>query len=118
MTKEYYKTDHITGWPLIMAGQPEYAMECVGLPKDAFEAACQPMDAMSFGHALMALRDGRLVARNAWSDSGMWLSMDPPTLPIIGINTVDGASVPWTPTQEDMLADDWMELSEEPETQV
>jgi hypothetical protein len=102
-------------------------------PKDVFEAAYQPLDAMSFGHALVMLKAGKKVARKGWNGKGMWLILVPGTpavqpregsayakagieacdiLPHIDMWTVnaDGrrAMLPgWLASQSDMLADDW-----------
>ncbi|KAA3526192.1 DUF2829 domain-containing protein [Agrobacterium vitis] len=44
-------------------------------PKEQFEAAYQPVTNMSFGHALVALKDGKKVARAGWNGKDMWLSL-------------------------------------------
>lgn len=46
-------------------------------PKEHFEAAYQPLDAMSFGHAIHALKAGQKVARAGWNGKGMWLYLVP-----------------------------------------
>jgi hypothetical protein len=102
-------------------------------PARQFEEAYQPLDAMSFGHALVMLKAGRKVARAGWNGKGMWLILVPGTgqvepregspyakagievcdiLPHIDMWTVnaDGrrAMLPgWLASQSDMLADDW-----------
>ena len=95
-------------------------------PKSQFEAAYQPTDALSFGHAIVALKAGRRVARAGWNGKGMWLrfvepyshlkmtdsQIDPVTsgatlLPWIGMKTANNAFVPWLASQTDVLADDW-----------
>ena len=104
-------------------------------PKEVFEMAYQPVTAMSFGHALEALKHGCKVARAGWNGKGMWLILVAGTpeaklregtpyrdatgleeceiLPHIDMWTVnaDGrrAMLPgWLASQSDMLADDWM----------
>lgn len=98
-------------------------------PKDVFEAAYQPIDAMSFGHAIAAMKAGDRVARAGWNGKGMFLFLvagsvfkvnRPPLLDIypegteinyhahIDMKTADGMVVPWLASQTDMLADDWM----------
>ncbi len=42
-------------------------------PTDVFEAAYQPTDAMSFGHAIEALKAGQKVARAGWNGKGMFI---------------------------------------------
>lgn len=88
-------------------------------PKAVFEDAYQPLDAMSFGHAIVMLKTGKRVARAGWNGKGLWLELQVPdqhskmTLPYIfmsyptdALNT-PGARVPWLASQTDMLADDW-----------
>lgn len=89
-------------------------------PKAQFEAAYQPISAMSFGHAIAALKAGERVARAGWNGKGMWLVLIPQShwettrglenldgLPWIGMKTVGDKFVPWLASQTDMLADDW-----------
>src|SRR5690606_14947647 len=42
-------------------------------PKDVFEAAYQTLDGLSFGHAIVALKQGEKVARAGWNGKGMFL---------------------------------------------
>lgn len=82
-------------------------------PKEQFEAAYQPTDAMSFGHAIVAMQAGDRVARAGWNGKGMHLKLQTPdaeskmTLPYLYMRTVDGKLVPWLASQTDMLANDW-----------
>ena len=98
-------------------------------PKDVFDAAYQPTEAMSFSHALTALKAGRKVARAGWNGKGMWLilvggtpeiEVHPLTVyhsagletvsidPHIDMFTAQGTMQPgWLASQADMLADDW-----------
>lgn len=86
---------------------------------------------LSFGQALDALREGKLVARVGWNGKGMWLTLQkayPDGIPInkntaeatgipegtvcrflpyIMMKTADGAFVPWVASQTDILAMDW-----------
>lgn len=92
---------------------------------------------MHYGEALLALKDGKHVARAGWNGKGMWLTMvrsfeysvfQPmdarhglplfgaaqfwyqPTfelLPFIGMKTADNKFVPWLCSQTDAMADDW-----------
>lgn len=81
---------------------------------------------MSFGEAMSLLEQGRKVARVGWNGKGMWLTlvragqwqvadevpgMEDPSLltsPWIGLRTADGCFVPWTVSQTDLLAKDWV----------
>ena len=131
MTKDYYGTKRITAWPMFGADgtEPGYNVEYAygyvsWSPKAVFEAAYQPIDAMSFGHALVAMKAGHKVARAGWNGKGLWLELQTPgdtskmTLPYVFLNYPDdsqytpGARVPWTPSQTDMLADDWQIVGE------
>ena len=83
---------------------------------------------LSFGDALIHLREGRKVCRAGWNGKGMWLrlvmgdamiypqSVTPveeqyPLLPYIQMKTADNCLVPWLASQTDMLAVDWMVVS-------
>lgn len=119
MTQDYYGTKRITAWRQDDPEKgPGYAVKYADgytswSPLDVFEAAYQPIDAMSFGHALQAMRDGYRVARQGWNGKGMWLEIQLPTalskmtLPYIYMSTAQGDFVPWLASQTDMLSDDW-----------
>jgi hypothetical protein len=101
-------------------------------PKDVFEEAYRPCDAMTFGLATEALKKGLKVARSGWNGKGMWLVLasnwnanlgspigtpnaapfDMPSdwdgvAPFIAMYTADKKLVPWLASQTDMLAEDW-----------
>lgn len=98
-------------------------------PKEVFEKAYRTVDALSFGLAVEALKQGKKVARAGWNGKGMWLSLvkkghydvgcdtvgyDPnkpdsqlELSPWIGMKTADNKFVPWLASQTDVLADDW-----------
>lgn len=137
--KEYYGTKRISAWPEQRDGQDGYAVLYPDgyqswSPKATFEAAYQPLTAMSFGHAIAALKSGYKVARAGWNGKGMWLVLVPGTpsaplrdgtpyktatgldeceiLPRIDMWTINAhgrrAMLPgWLASQTDMLADDW-----------
>lgn len=93
-------------------------------PKDVFEAAYQPLNALSFGHAIEALKAGKRVARAGWNGKGMflfyigtWTYTDGkqdnyPNLPFIAMKTADDKVVPWLASQTDVLANDWQVLED------
>ena len=129
MTQDYYGTKRITAWPerkpfpidpadlskgqvLVKGYAVKYGDGYISWsPKDVFEAAYQPLNALSFGHAIEALKAGHRVARAGWNGKGMWLEIVPPSrwstsvgpsgvpnahrLPWIGMKTADGGFVPW-----------------------
>ena len=99
-------------------------------PKEQFENAYQPVNAMSFGHAVVALKEGKKVARAGWNGKGMFLYYVPansypagnnllgtmkgmfpddmvPYGAYIAMKTVQNNVVPWLASQTDILADDW-----------
>lgn len=106
-------------------------------PKAQFEAAGRPIDGMTFGMAIEAMKCGKKVARRGWNGKGMWLCIPlcdgPKEVPACGIwgkpnaeyakqnggtvkvvpyvtmKAADGTIVMgWLASQTDMLADDWV----------
>ncbi len=69
---------------------------------------------ISFGGALIALKDGRAVSREGWNGTGMYILLQRPdslskmTRPYIYITDAQGLKVPWLASQTDMLAEDWV----------
>lgn len=99
-------------------------------PLDMFENAYRPIDKLTFGEAIEAMRQGHKVARSGWNGKGMFLYLVqagryPPTtpagheiaaeqadglvpyVPYIAMKTVQGDVVPWLASQTDVLAEDW-----------
>lgn len=97
-------------------------------PKDVFERSYQSIAAMSFSHAIEALKSGKKVARAGWNGKGMFLFLVPGSTfkvnrpPLLGIypegteinyhahidmKTADDKVVPWLASQTDILANDW-----------
>lgn len=75
---------------------------------------------VSFSRVLEVLKTNpnRRFARDGWNGKGQCISLCIPvpservTVPYICIRTNYGATVPWTPSQTDMLADDWMDVTD------
>ncbi len=77
---------------------------------------------LTFGDALVCLKNGHHVARAGWNGKGLWLELQRPdahskmTLPYIFMSypvdatNTPGARVPWLASQTDMLAEDWVKL--------
>lgn len=135
MTKQYYGTKEITAWEQEKDGKPGYAVKYADgyiswSPKDVFEASYRASGEMNFGHALVALKDGKKVARNGWNGKGMFLILVAGTKdakltegtpyekalksnittinPHIDMYTATKEFQPgWLASQTDMLADDW-----------
>ena len=63
MTKDYYGTKRVTAWKQEREGKPGYAVKyrdgyISWSPAAEFEAAYQPLTALSFGHAIEAAKAG------------------------------------------------------------
>lgn len=67
---EGYLVEYLDGGKPNVAGHEGYVSWS---PKEQFEKAYQPVDALSFGHALVALEAGKKVARSGWNGKGMFL---------------------------------------------
>lgn len=91
-------------------------------PEDVFDAAYRPIDGMTFGLAIEALKMGKKVARRGWNGKGIFIELQVPdqyskmSSPYIFIDTTGlqtdnpdapRSRVPWLASQTDMLAEDW-----------
>lgn len=91
-----------------------------------FEAMCRSTDAMTFGDALEALKNGERVARKGWNGKDMYvfLAYEPDFVTDADISAFDQRDVEvgnmlvmktaqdtfqpgWLASQADMLAEDW-----------
>lgn len=94
-------------------------------PKKQFEEAYHLMENMTFGDALVCLKQGFKVARKGWNGKGIFIKLQKPgennkmTSPYIFIDTTGlqtdnphapKSCVPWLASQTDMLAEDWVLL--------
>jgi len=88
------------------------------------------METRDFAFALRLLKQGKRVARIGWNGKGMWLILIPADawhtsvgpssmfipnahrLPWIAMKTVDGGLVPWLASQTDILAEDYVEVTD------
>ena len=95
-------------------------------PKDSFEKAARPVDGMTFGQAIEAMKQGKKVARKGWNGKGMYLlighavnfqssvtntdaEMALPVCDSIVMRTAQGNFVVgWLASQTDMLSEDWV----------
>lgn len=97
-------------------------------PKATFEKDNRPCDAMPFGLALEALKNGHCVARAGWNGKGMFVYHVPanayeatteaaklyyggskvPYNAYLAIKNVNETVSTWVPSINDCLADDWM----------
>jgi hypothetical protein len=143
MTRGEYNS--YRGWTLPVNENPEdpgflvvypdgYKSWC---PRKQFEEANRPLDAMPFGHAIEALKQGLRVARKGWNGKGMYLWLLPAAkvkaewcrephlkamaeanggeidcLPSIRMMTADRKVLTgWLASQTDILAEDWVVVS-------
>ena len=66
---------------------------------------------MNFGKAIQAMKDGKRVCRKGWKT--VWLAINNleygrPSFIYLGIdNSAFDKGHPWTPTQSEMMAEDW-----------
>ena len=103
-------------------------------PKAQFEAAGRPVDGMTFGMAIEAMKMGKKVARAGWNGKGMYVWIMPgstvkdcKTITDPHLKAIDEAEgeirflgsvrmrtatgdvlTGWLASQTDMLSDDWM----------
>lgn len=107
----------------------EYVSWC---PKAEFDAVSRPIDGMTFGMAIEAMKRGKKVARAGWNGKGMYLWLlpkaevkkewckdqrlievmgDGDTIQCLGsirMRTATGEVLTgWLASQTDMLAEDW-----------
>ena len=94
-------------------------------PKEAFEEAYRPTDAMNFGLAIEAAKRGAKIARRGWNGKGQSVELASAISYVTpGGETVNaeheaignrafafvgssGVQMGWLASQADMLADDW-----------
>ena len=106
-------------------------------PKARFEEVSRPVNGMTFGQAIEAMKQGKKVARRGWNGKGMYLWLLPATevkkewcrdprlieamgeretLPCLGSIRMFTATkevlTGWLASQTDMLADDWCIVDE------
>lgn len=69
---EGYLVEYVDGGK---PNHPDFAGYISWSPKDVFERAYRPVQNMTFGMAIEALKAGKKVARIGWNGKGMWLSL-------------------------------------------
>lgn len=63
---------------------------------------------LDFGDAIYFAKAGMKVSRDIWDEDFVWLQeVDAPYMGNYLEKREDGVYFPYTPTQDDMLADDW-----------
>lgn len=114
---EGYLVEYLDGG---QANHKDYKGYISWSPKEVFDRAYRPMEGLSFGLALEALKKGLRMSRKGWNGKGQWLQLIPKShwettrglelldgRPWVGIKTVDNCFMPWVASQSDMLAEDW-----------
>ena len=80
------------------------------------------MEKFNFSIALKHLKNGRKVAREGWNEKDQWVMLTITAqmttvevggkcyrfAPYLQLKNAYDEMVPWQPSQDDMLADDWM----------
>lgn len=124
---EYYGTKRVTAWRhdkeglgysecpehVVVPGYSvQYADGCQSWsPADVFEAAYQPLSALSFGHALAAMRDGQSVTRADWEHGPIYLIEPTPAGGQVIVSFCNGLKSVATLCSNDVLANDWLVIA-------
>lgn len=72
---------------------------------------------MNFSAALIGIKARKRMTRAGWNGKNQWVKLQEPdpdsemTLPYIYIRDVKADFIPWTPSQTDLLAEDWVEIT-------
>lgn len=94
-------------------------------PKESFEKSARPIDGMTFGQAIEALKMGKKVCRAGWNGKGQYLTLgtefkyrdldgwqdarhETSGRAAIVFHGTIGEQVGWLASQSDMLSEDWM----------
>lgn len=122
--KRYIGTKIILAEPIKMNNEDGYKSWS---PKEVFEKAYRMTDNMTFGLALEAMKEGKKASRAGWNAKGMFVYIvsagiypakmsaikgyfDEDQVPYgtyIAMKTAKKDVMPWTPSQCDVLAEDW-----------
>lgn len=75
-------------------------------------------DTFDFSMALTVIRGGGVVTRVSWAGPGVTLGMVAPPadsgiMPFFAVRSQAGQIMPWTPSQQEMFADDWYQVEME-----
>lgn len=123
---EGYLVEYIDGGKPNLAGYEGYVSWS---PKEQFNNAYRPIDNMTFGLAIEALKQGKKVARAGWNGKGMFVYLVPeneyparteaaksffgedslvPYNAYMAIKNVNDTVSTWVPSVNDCLAEDWV----------
>ncbi len=135
-TQDHYEPGYLVEYELVGDGKPnhpDYKGYISWSPAAPFEAAYRQNGELSFGDAIIYLKQGRKVARKGWNGKDMFLWLKPQFeiksdwckdpqlleicnanggtvtgLPSISMKTADNKVVSWLASQTDILSNDWM----------
>lgn len=65
---------------------------------------------MNFSYALDRIKWGQPMSREAWGDRTIYVYRIGPPGDALMKREATGASAPWTPTQADIMASDWLDV--------
>lgn len=118
-----YLVEYVNGG---QANHADYEGYISWSPKKVFAEAYKPVDKLTFGDAVEAMKRGFKVVRQGWNGKGIFLYYVPaqsypattdiaklhfgetvPYEPYIAMKHVGNKVVPWLASQTDILADDW-----------
>lgn len=130
---EGYLVEYVDGGK---SNHPDFKGYISWSPREVFARAYRPVNGMTFGTALEAMKEGKKVARSGWNGKGMWIALSPGSkalpaerfwnpnnrewamsrprqqadvLPRITMKTAtDEILMGWLASQTDMLAEDWV----------
>ena len=79
-------------------------------PKEVFEKAYRPINGITFGLAIEALKQGKKVARTEWIGKNAYLLLihGDEQLSCIVIHKVNNILDRWLPDETSIFAEDWM----------
>lgn len=115
--KVYYGTKRVEAWPETKSAWPDaiggsegYAVKYADgytswSPKAVFEAVYQPLDALSFGHALEVLNAGKKVRRGI-SEWKTW-SLKKERAELLLLFEDSGEIEVFEPNGDELFANDW-----------
>lgn len=122
-TDEGYLVEYLDGGKPNVEGHAGYVSWS---PKEQFEKAYQPLDKLSVGHAIEAVKKGAKITRSGWNGKGQYVYFVPenryaaqtdiakaefgdtvPYRAYLALKTVQGDVVPWIASQSDVLTNDW-----------
>lgn len=72
---EGYLVEYLDGGKANVEGHAGYVSWS---PKEQFEKAYQPLNALSFGHAIVAAKAGHKISRAGWNGKNMFVAYMPP----------------------------------------